>query len=147
MIRSRKATRTSPPWLTLVLEVSLASQRVWFCTMGQDHAEGLLIAKCFAFQSAHFRKDLKTCQYYSWFSKSTDLEKSWELQLPAPAKIRAAFRGNRLTVTCPVRCSVIGPSVHVGHIRELGSTPNSFAIQTQSASQQERRTGDEKLRS
>ena len=42
---------------------------------------------------------------------------------------------------------MIGPSVHVGQIRELGSTPNSFAIQEHSAVQQERRTGDEKLRS
>lgn len=40
---------------------------------------------------------------------------------------------------------MIGPSVHGGHIRELGSTPNSIAIQTQSAPQQERRTGDEKI--
>ena len=40
---------------------------------------------------------------------------------------------------------MIGPA-HVGHIRELGSTPNSFAIQAQSATQQDRRTGDEKLR-
>lgn len=64
--------------------------------------------------------------------------------IPKLAKLKKdglpCTQADKLIVICRWNCPLIDSFSHVGQIRELGSTPNSFAIQTHSAAQQPRRT-------
>lgn len=69
--------------------------------------------------------------------------------IPKLAKLKkdglTCTQADKLIVICRWNCPLIDSFSHVGQIRELGSTPNSFAIQTHSAAQQPRRTGNKRI--